>query len=135
MVVAGVVEALFTVGIIAFISRVSPGSLYTGAKERLRPVYGLLLGMVVLTPVGLLAAGTAWGEWGTDAISTVASAGKPLGFIPEGMQHGFSLRAWMPDYSVFGIPETVGYILSAVAGVAVLLIVFKVIGSIRKEVA
>ncbi|MBE6829686.1 MAG: cobalamin biosynthesis protein CbiM, partial [Ruminococcaceae bacterium] len=56
-----------------------------------------------------------------------------LGFIPQGMQNGFSFEAMMPDYSVGGIPEVAGYILSAVAGVAVLLIVFKIVSSLKKN--
>lgn len=133
LLVAGVVEAAFTAAIFAFIKKVSPGTIYEGAKEKSKAVYGLLAALILLTPLGLLATGTAWGEWGADEIGEVVSNGKALGFIPQGMQNGFSFEAMMPDYSVVGIPEVAGYILSAVAGVAVLLIVFKIVSSLKKN--
>ncbi|WP_444644211.1 cobalt transporter CbiM [Caproiciproducens sp. R1] len=133
LLVAGVVEAAFTAAIFAFIKKVSPGTIYEGAKAKSKAVYGLLAALILLTPLGLLATGTAWGEWGADEIGEVVSNGKALGFIPQGMQNGFSFEAMMPDYSVGGIPEVAGYILSAVAGVAVLLIVFKIVSSLKKN--
>ncbi|MDF1493478.1 cobalt transporter CbiM [Caproiciproducens sp. CPB-2] len=133
LLVAGVVEAAFTAAIFAFIKKVSPGTIYKGAKEKSKAVYGLLAALILLTPLGLLATGTAWGEWGADEIGEVVSNGRALGFIPQGMQNGFSFEAMMPDYSVGGIPEVAGYILSAVAGVAVLLIVFKIVSSLKKN--
>lgn len=132
LLVAGVVELLFTVAIFAFIKKVSPGTIYEGAREKGKAVYGLIAALILLTPLGLLATGTAWGEWGADEIKGVVSNGSALGFIPEGMKNGISFEAIMPDYSVAGIPEAAGYILSAVAGVAVLLILFKIISSFKK---
>ncbi|MGX8701716.1 cobalt transporter CbiM [Caproiciproducens sp.] len=133
LLVAGVVEAVFSAAIFAFIKKVSPGTIYEGAKEKSKAVYGLLAALILLTPLGLLATGTAWGEWGADEIREVVSDGKALGFIPQGMQNGFRFESMMPDYSVGGIPEVAGYILSAVAGVAVLLIVFKIVSSLKKN--
>lgn len=132
LLVAGVVEALFTVVIFAFIKRVSPGTIYEGAKQKTKAIYGLIIALICLTPLGLLATGTAWGEWGADEIKDVVSGGNTLGFVPEGMQNGFNFEAIMPDYSINGLPEIVGYILSAVAGVAIMVILFKIIGSIKK---
>ena len=91
----------------------------------------LLAALILLTPAGLLAEGTAWGEWGTDEI---ASSG--AGFTPDGMLSGFDYRALIPDYSVTGMPEWLGYILSGTIGAAVLIIIFKLFslwGSSRKE--
>ena len=39
----------------------------------------------------------------------------------------------MPDYGVGGMNETIGYIISAVAGVAIILILFKIIATVKKE--
>lgn len=127
LLVAGLIEAAFTIAIYAFIKKVSPGTLYEGAKTRTKPVYGLLAALIALTPLGLLATGTAWGEWGTDEIKDVLSGGHPLGYVPEGMEKGFSFQAFMPDYAVGGMPQAAGYILSALAGTAVMVIVFKII--------
>jgi cobalt/nickel transport system permease protein len=93
LLVAGVVEAAFTVAILTFIKKVSPGTIYEGAKKKSRAVYGLVAALVCLTPLGLLAAGTAWGEWGLDEIESVISGGKALGYVPKGMASGFSFNS------------------------------------------
>jgi cobalt/nickel transport system permease protein len=80
-----------------------------------------------------LATGTAWGEWGADEIKDVMTGGNALGFIPKGMSEGFHFSSVMPDYAVSGLPEIAGYILSAIAGVAILIILFRVISSFKKD--
>lgn len=133
LLVAGVVEVIFTVAIFAFIKKVSPGTIYEGAKQKTKAIYGLIVALICLTPLGLLATGTAWGEWGADEIKDVVSGGNTLGFVPQGMKNGFSFEAIMPDYAVRGLPDIAGYILSAIAGVAILIILFKIISSIKKD--
>lgn len=131
LLVAGLVEAFFTVAIFAFIKKVSPGTIYEGAKKKTKAIYGLIVALICLTPLGLLATGTAWGEWGADEIKEVMSGGKALGYVPQGMENGINFEAIMPDYSLNGLPPVAGYILSAVAGVAILLIAFKIIASFK----
>ncbi len=133
LLVAGFVEVFFTVGVFAFIKRVSPGSVYEGAKTRIHAVYALLVALICLSPLGLLASGTAWGEWGVDEIKGVVSGGQTLGFVPSGMAQGFSLHAAFPDYALSGLPKWVGYGLSAVAGGAILIIVFKLLGLLKQR--
>lgn len=132
LIVAGAVEAVFTVFIYTFIKQVSPGTIYEGAKKKTKAVYGLIAALICLTPLGLLATGTAWGEWGTDEIKNVAAGGQILGFTPSGMMKGFRFEALLPDYAVSGLPDVAGYILSAVFGVAIVIIAFKIISSIKK---
>lgn len=131
--VAGVVEVLFTVLIYVFIKKVSPGMIFTDSREKSKPVWGLVFALICLTPLGLLASGTAWGEWGADEISQVTNGGSALGFTPEGMTNGFNFSAIMPDYSVSGLPEVLGYIVSALLGVAIIVILFKIISSMRSD--
>lgn len=133
LLVAGIVEAIFTVAIFAFIKKVSPGTIYEGVKQKTKAIYGLIVALICLTPIGLLATGTAWGEWGVDEIKDVVVAGSELGYVPQGMENGFSFEAMIPDYAIKGLPDAVGYVLSAVAGVAILLILFKVIDSFKKN--
>ncbi|HTP29637.1 MAG TPA: cobalt transporter CbiM [Anaeromyxobacteraceae bacterium] len=133
LLVAGVVEVVFTLGIYAFVRRVSPGVVQEGAPTRMCPLYVSLGLLALLSPLGLLAAGTAWGEWGPDEIKGVVSGGKALGYVPAGMEKGWSLRVLFPDYGVSGFPEWFGYILSAVVAVAILVIVFKLLGLARKD--
>lgn len=132
LLVAGVVEVLFTTAIYTFIKKVSPGTIFEGAKQKVHTIYGLIVAIICLTPLGLLATGTAWGEWGADEIKNVVHGGKQLGYTPDGMKNGFSFNAIMPDYSVKGLPEIIGYILSAIAGVAIMIIIFKIISSFNK---
>jgi cobalt/nickel transport system permease protein len=131
--VAGVVEAAFTVAIVAFVKRASPGTIYEGSPAKTKPLYALIVALICLSPLGLLAAGTAWGEWGADEIGAAASGGKALGFVPAGMQRGFSYEALMADYGVKGLPEVVGYLLSAIAGAATLVIIFKLLGHLQND--
>jgi len=133
LLVAGVVEALFTVAIVAFLRRVEPAAGVHAAEIKTKPIFILMAVLIALTPLGLLASGTAWGEWGADEIGAVESGGRALGYVPSGMEHGFDFRALMPDYSVNGLPDAVGYILSAVAGAAILVIVFKLIALAKQD--
>jgi cobalt/nickel transport system permease protein len=102
------------------------GSAASGRKSG-RAVSFLLGALILATPLGLLAEGTAWGEWGVDEIAATGA-----GYTPAGMLKGFSLKALVPDYSFAGLPEWFGYILSAVIGAAVLIIVFRLIGDVKK---
>ena len=131
--IAGVLEGIITAGVYGFIKKVSPGIIYEGMKIKLKPVYALLIGMIGLSPLGLLATGTAWGEWEADSISSVVTKGKALGFTPKGMEEGFSFKTLIPDYSVGGISDIAGYILSAIAGVAIMVIIFKLISSTKNS--
>jgi len=47
------------------------------------------------------------------------------------MKNGFSFEAIMPDYVINGLPDTAGYVLSAAAGAAILIIMFKVLSSLK----
>ena len=133
MAVAGPVEVLFALLIYTFVKKVSPGMIFTEDTKKSKPIWGLILGLICLTPLGLLATGTAWGEWGGDEIASVVSGGSTLGFTPAGMENGFNLSVLLPDYSVSGVPEVLGYLISAVLGVAILVIIFKIISSLIKD--
>jgi len=75
-----------------------------------------LLVLAILTPLGSLAEGTAWGEWGTDELTTM------FGYIPQGIsQAGSWWTAVCPDYGMSFLGEgkmanKAGYFLSAVLG-------------------
>jgi cobalt/nickel transport system permease protein len=133
LLVVGVIEGIITAGVYSFVKSVSPGIIYEGLKIKMKPIYGLLIGLVCLSPLGLLATGSAWGEWAPEQINSVVTKDKALGFIPKGMQNGFSFKSLMPDYSVAGISEITGYILSAIAGVAIMVIIFKLFNSMKRS--
>jgi len=132
MLVAGIVETIVSIGVFTFIKKTSPGIIYKGKKINFKPIYGLILCAILLSPLGLLASGTAWGEWGTEEIKNLTLNGNILGFTPLGMKKGFSFNAIMPDYSISGLPDFIGYVISAIAGVAIITIIFKIINSNKK---
>jgi hypothetical protein len=72
-----------------------------------------LAGLIVFTPLGLLAPGTAWGEWSAQKL-----AGLGLSAVPKGLAQLSGLwSAPMPGYNVpaFGNAHA-GYFLSAAVG-------------------
>jgi len=131
--VAGIVEILYTVGVLAYVRRTSPQFIYEGKKADGKMLWIFLMMLAAAVPFGLLASGTAWGEWGPDEISSVLSGGNALGYTPQGMADGFSFRALFPDYSFGSLPGWFGYILSAAAGGAVLVILFRLVSSRMKD--
>ena len=138
--VAGFVEAAFTVAVYAIVRKASPDLTWERiraaapeeGKKRHIPVYAIIAVLIAACPLGLLAAGTAWGEWGADEIAEVVTNGKALGYVPAGLEKGWSLDVLMPDYSLEGMGEVLAYILSAVIGVALLIIFFKLLSLVMK---
>lgn len=131
--VAGLAEAVFTIAIYSFIKRVSPGMLQRNVPKQKKAVWVLLAALIAAVPAGLLTVGTAWGEWGADEIASVVTNGEALGYTPKGMLEGFSMAAIFPDYTMANIPEWLAYILCAAAGVAILVILFKIIAAMMKK--
>jgi len=120
MLVAGPVEAAFTVGVFAFLTRTSP-ELFTvelGVSAPLRSIYGVIAALVIATPLGLLATGTAYGEWGGDEMR------KRIGYLPHGLAKlGDIWAGVMPDYgqsNASGALAVVMYVASALIGIALL---------------
>lgn len=86
-------------------------------KNFKRYAIGLFI-LAVFSPLGLLASGTAWGEWGNDELI------KKLGFIPAGFEKLSATwqHVLIPDYAVPGLEgsflrQSIGYILAAVIGI------------------
>lgn len=132
--VAGAAEVVFTTGILAYVRKVAPGfglgdAAPAGAGQgHPRALAGLLLALVALTPLGLLATGDAWGEWATEDVAS------SVGYAPAGMSRGWEWSSLLPDYSLGGLPDWVGYLLSAAIGAGLLMVIFRALsaGSRRK---
>ncbi|TRZ68973.1 MAG: cobalamin biosynthesis protein [Methanothrix sp.] len=78
---------------------------------------GLII-FVILTPLGLLATGETFGEWGNDELA------EKIGYVPPGLDELSSIwDAPMPDYAFPGDESTSGavivYFLSAIIGVVI----------------
>jgi cobalt/nickel transport system permease protein len=131
LVVAGVVEAAFTVAVFAFVRKTAPDLIFENIRagketnKKLIPVFALIAVLIAATPLGLIATAPAWGEWGAEEIADVVTNGNALGYTPSGLANGWSLNSLMPDYGLEGMNEVAAYILSAIIGVALLIILFK----------
>ena len=134
--VAGFVEAAFTVAVFALVRKTAPDLTYerlpqatpeTGRRKASFPLFALLAVLIAACPLGLLATGTAWGEWGADEIAEIVTDGKALGYTPAGLETGWSMQVPMPDYTLEGVNEVLAYILSAILGAALLIILFKLL--------
>lgn len=130
--VAGPVDAIITAAAVAYLVKAAPqlfargqelpapepkGSFFKRYKAMLIP----LIVLVLLTPLGLLATGTAWGEWSSEEIK------RAVGYIPKGFA-ALSNRwnALMPDYSIpalggGGVGAVVGYVFSTLIGMALIV--------------
>lgn len=92
----------------------------------LLPLWILLAILAILSPIGLLAQGTAWGEWGSAELEEMLGVSQ----IPEGMRQLETIwNAPLPAYDIPGLGNaTVGYIASAVIGIALIVLVTFVLG-------
>ncbi len=127
MLVASVVEGVMTALVFAFLQR-SNIQLLTAAQKRssgqnnwnLRWVWAGLGILVVASPLGLLAPGTAWGEWGLTEL-------QKMGFtsVPAGLHQLSSL--WGAPLAGYDLPAlgnaNLGYVLSAALGIAIIGVV------------
>ena len=136
LLVAGPVEALVTGLVIYYLQRkdtsllaiypvanvaITPALGTAAAKPVLRRLWWGLAVLTVFSPLGLLASGTAFGEWGQGELKD------KLGFIPQGMAKWGDLwkHRLFPDYSLPGFDQTFwqnAFIYIACAVVALLVV-------------
>mgnify|MGYP000025253193 CR=1 FL=1 len=95
-----------------------------------------LLILIILSPLGLIAAGTAWGEWGIEELKSI------LGYVLEGLAKMSDVNhiAFFPDYSLPSgghniFNSAAGYYISAVIGVCIISVIILIMGRlvVRKE--
>ncbi len=124
--IASVVEGAVTALIVAYLMRANQPALEivnkahippeTSSFARWRALWIGLVALIVITPLGLLAPGTAWGEWGAEELTKLG-----LSFVPKGLAQLSGLwSAPMPDYDVPALGNAnLAYILSAFIGILV----------------
>ena len=130
LLIAAVVEGLATALIILYLQKTNQDILtgaiipqtksISGIFHRLRGLWIGLAVLIVATPIGLLAPGTAWGEWGAEELSSLG-----LGFIPSGLEQlGNLWSAPMPGYDMPALANPyLAYIISAIVGIIIVAIV------------
>jgi cobalt/nickel transport system permease protein len=124
--VASVVEGLLTALVVAYLQRSNIGILQSaesasaaageGSLRTLRWLWVGLIVLVLVSPAGLLAPGTAWGEWGTHELTRLG-----LQSVPVGLEKLSGL--WGAPMAAYRVPflgnANLGYLLSAALGAVV----------------
>jgi cobalt/nickel transport system permease protein len=151
---AGLAELIISGGVVAYLQRsdpallklTAPGAAEEGVQEVARrggwrATRSLWIGVAVLmiaTPLGLLAAGTAWGEWGAQDFANpalrqqiAAASGNqaPPAQAPRGLEQLSSIwTAPIPGYAPpFMKSAEFGYIMSALIGAGLIIVAFLLI--------
>ncbi|MGH9325869.1 MAG: cobalt transporter CbiM [Terriglobia bacterium] len=144
---AGLGELVISGGVVAYLQRADPSLLrltapgvpaYEKKESRsgwsaTRPLWLATALLMVLTPLGILAAGKAWGEWNVHDFSNPATRRKiaavsgnatPPRRAPQGLRHLSSVwTAPFPNYAPsFVRRPAFGYFLSAVFGTGVIFL-------------
>lgn len=150
--VAGLAELIVTGGLVAYLQRADPALLKLtapgaasseaelppvarkGGWAGTRPLWVGLALLMLATPLGLLAAGTAWGEWSagdfsdpTARVQIAAASGMEAPAAPPvGLARLASFwTAPLPGYAPsFMRSEAFGYIMSALIGVSLIILTF-----------
>ena len=146
--VAGLAEMVVAAGVVAWLQKAEPQLLkatapgaavaaMTGAGpggwRATRPLWMALAALLVLTPLGILAAGSAWGEWvpsdfanpqARHQIAAVSGHEQLPAQAPAGLTRLATIwTAPMPGYAPgFLKSEKMGYFLSAMAGTGLIIL-------------
>ena len=148
---AGLAELFVASGVVAYLQRTNPallgqksgGSIEAGAPrsgwKTTRPLWIRLALLMLLTPLGILAAGTAWGEWGAKDFSDpqlrqqiTAASGQvaPPSEQPRGLARLSSL--WSAPFPGYAPPfvrhPAFGYVMSAIFGCGLIIGLFLLLG-------
>lgn len=156
---AGLAEFLVSAAIVKYLARVDPALLQLGAHGTiasadvsgqpvrsfgLRKLWAVVAIAVCLTPLGILAIGKAWGEWGVDdfsnpagrtAIAAVSRNATAPPRAPAGLERMSSLwRAPLADYELSLIRNSSAtYFLSALLGVGFVIAIATLISFIANR--
>lgn len=149
---AGLAELVISAGMVAYLQKADPALLRTTAPDapdreqimpapagsgigirQLRRLWAVLAVLVLLTPLGILAAGSAWGEWAARDFSDpaarrqmAAASGQqaPPAQAPQGLQRLSAVwTAPFPGYApAFLKSVAFGYLLSGMLGVGLVML-------------
>lgn len=150
--IAGLAELLITVGLVSYLQRNNPELLTLHLPEKAanslwKNTRKLWLGLAVLmiiSPLGLLAAGSAWGEWGVDDFNQMhtrqeimRTSGQAVlpAQAPQGLAKLSNLwTAPIPDYAPsFMRNANYGYMLSALLGCGLILLLLLLISALMSK--
>ncbi len=132
MLVAAPAEAIITVAALAYLWKSFPDLVAANSRPKVGEGIRLARGLVwvlVLTPIGLIATGDAFGEWDLETLQ------KMIGYAPAGISNHHALvKPLLPDYGFAGLEGKpwliVGYLVSAIVGCALVALFTR--GLVRK---
>ncbi len=154
--IAGVAELIVSAGLVAFLQRSDPSLLkatagtVTSSKEtgarRLQPLWAGLCMLMILTPLGILAAGTAWGEWVASDFANPSLREQIAGAslqqaAPEHAPRGLEQisQVWTAPFSHYAPPyirsASFGYFLSAMFGAGLVILACCLMGRFIRGLA
>jgi len=140
--IAGIAELIVSAGLVALLQKSDPSLLKATAgaataprsgTRRLQPLWAGLCTLMLLTPLGILAAGTAWGEWVASDFSNPAIRQQIAGAslqqaAPEHAPKGLEQisQVWTAPFSHYA-PSYIksaafGYFLSAMFGTGLVIL-------------
>jgi cobalt/nickel transport system permease protein len=158
--IAGMAELIVSAGLVALLQQSDPSLLKatagaaTALQEtgpgrgtcRLQSLWAGLCTLMILTPLGILAAGTAWGEWVASDFSNPAIRQQIAGAsfqqpAPEHAPRGLEQlsQVWTAPFSHYAPPyirsATFGYFLSAMFGAGLIILACASMGRFMRRVA
>jgi cobalt/nickel transport system permease protein len=139
--IAGLAEAVMSAWLFSYLRRNEPGLITqvtgagyaaTDAAPAAGALWGALAVVLLLTPLGILAGGAAWGEWAPKDFADparraeiAAASGRvaPPMAAPAGVERLAKLwTASLPDYAPHFVKSAgFGYLLSAMFGVGLIV--------------
>jgi len=158
--VAGMAELIVTAGLVGLLQRSDASLLkatagaaaalsetrHHGGNRRLQPLCAGLCMLMILTPLGILAAGTAWGEWVASDFSNPATRQQIAGAslqqaAPEHAPKGLEQisQVWTAPFSHYAPPyirsASFGYFLSAMFGAGLIILASNLMGRFMRGFA
>jgi len=152
--VAGLAEMVVSGGVVAYLQRMEPNLLRAtapGARTTeetgwaaTKPLWIGLAVLATLTPLGILAAGSAWGEWAVSdflhpetrqQIANASAGQAPPARPPAGLERLAPL--WTAPFSRYAPPflknSALGYMLSALTGMALIIVIGLAAGALLRR--
>jgi cobalt/nickel transport system permease protein len=145
--IAGLAELFVSAGVVAFLQQSDPSLLRStsglagtaveavsqAGRKALRPLWLGVGALMILTPLGILAAGSAWGEWVASDYADPAARQQiaasslnqaPPALPPKGLERLSSV--WTAPFARYAPPyvrsAAFGYLLSAMFGVGLVML-------------
>lgn len=148
--VIGFIEGGITLAVYSYIKKVAPQTIYNPRGEQItasqqgdqaherktwRTAMWWIIGVaVVLSPIGLLASGDAWGEWGGSDVLVWLRKYHLKAVLPQSFTRKPVYHAAFSDYTIPGMDSgwqaAVGYILCAITAILIFVIIARIVSAL-----